>query len=111
MVGIMSIAMAGLNAASSRLSVHAENIANLGTEGYRPLTPVQTTGSAGEPVLRAARQPQAQQRVAGTDFVEPQSDLAAEIVGSLQSETAYKASAKLIKTAQDLDKTLLDIIG
>jgi hypothetical protein len=113
MSGILSIAVAGLQAASSRLSVHAANIANQQTEGYRPLRPVQTTGSSGEPVLQVERAPvsDAQQRVPGTDFVVPGKSLEGEMVGSLESATAYKASAKLVKTAEELDKALLDILS
>lgn len=113
MSGILSIAVAGLQAASSRLSVHAANIANQQTEGYRPLRPVQTTGSSGEPVLRAEQAPaaEAQQRIPGTDFVVSQTSLEGEMVGSLESATAYKASAKLVKTAEELDKALLDILS
>ena len=37
MTSIYSIALSGLQAASSRLSVHAENIANQQSEGYRPV--------------------------------------------------------------------------
>src|SRR5262249_8485860 len=113
MSGILSMAVAGLQAASSRLSVHAANIANQQTVGYRALKPVQTTGSTGEPVLRVAQASaaEAQQRIPGTDFVVPGTSLEGEMVGSLESATAYKASAKLVKTAEELDKALLDILS
>ncbi len=127
MTGIFSIALAGLQAATQRFSAHAGNIANLGSEGYVPVRPIQTTGPTGEPVVKVEPLPpgrgapdssiggfaaaRAQQRLPGTDFVVPQSDLATEMVGTMVSETAYKASAKLIKTQRELDDALLDILS
>jgi flagellar hook-associated protein FlgK len=110
---IMGIAVSGMRAASTRLSVHAENIANQQTEGYRPVRPVQTTGPAGEAVVQVQRLPpeQAQQRIQGTDFVVPQTSLEGEMVGTMESETAYKASAKLVKTAREMDQALFDILA
>ena len=111
MTDLLGIAVSGLRAASARLSVHAENIANQQSEGYRPLRPVQTTGATGEPVLEAQRTDRPQQRLPGTDFVEPGTSLENEMVGTMESETAYKADAKLVTTARELDKALLDILA
>ena len=111
MTDILGIAVSGLRAASARLSVHAENIANQQSEGYRPSRPVQTTGATGEPILQIQQTGDPQRRLPGTDFVEPGTSLENEMVGSMESETAYKADAKLIKTARELDKALLDILA
>lgn len=110
---VNSIALAGLTAATQRFSAHAQNIANQQSEGFRPVTAEQTTQETGAPVVRVRQAPpeQAQQRLQGTDFVVPQSDLATEMVGIIESETAYKASAKLLKSAQDMDQALFDVLG
>jgi len=109
---ILGIAVSGMRAASARLSVHAGNIANQQTEGYHPVRPAQTTGPTGEPIVQAQRlsPDRAQQRIPGTDFVVPETSLENEMVGTMESETAYKASAKLVKTAREMDKALFDIL-
>jgi len=111
MNSITSYALAGLTAASERVSIRAQNIANQQTEGYRPIEPVQTA-DAGGPVVTARQAPpdQAQQKIPGTDFVEPGTDLAGEIVDTIESSILYKANAKVLKTSAELDKSLLDIV-
>jgi flagellar hook-associated protein FlgK len=112
MNNVDAYALAGLTAASARLSIRAQNIANMNTEGYRPVVPVQTAEAAG-PVVRPVQLPpdRAQQRIPGTDFVEPGTSIEGEIVDTIETSVAYKASAKVLKTGQELDKALLDILA
>lgn len=109
---IQGFAVAGLNAAAKRVAIRAENIVNAQSEGYRPAVPVQTSTAAG-PVVRAERLPadRAQQSVPGTGLVIPEVDLATEFTDIMVSETAYKASASLLKTSRDMDRALLDIVS
>lgn len=95
-----NIGIAGMRAAEMRVSVRAQNIVNWQSEGYRPLVPVQTTQGNG-PVVRVSRPAE----LTG-DF--PYVDLAAEIVDMQLAKHAYKASAKVVNTADEMSKTLLD---
>jgi flagellar basal body rod protein FlgC len=112
MNSIDGYALAGLNAVSTRISIRAENIANLGTEGYRPIAPMQTAEAAG-PVVHAVQTPpdRAQKKLPGTDLVEPGTSLEGELVDTIESTVVYKVSAKVLKTSQELDKALFDIIA
>jgi len=112
MVTAISTALAGLNAASTRVAVRGENIANAQSEGYRVGVPVQTAQAAG-PVVRVERAPadKAQTKIPGTDLVASQVDLASELTDLIISGAAYKASAKVLKAASEMEKEALDILA
>ncbi len=100
MSGIYASGIAGLRAADVRASVRAQNIVNWQSQDYRPLTVQQTTGASGEPVVKISKA-----QLSG-DF--PFVDLASEIVDLQMAKRAYQASAKVIRTADEMSKTLLD---
>jgi flagellar hook protein FlgE len=100
MANVANIGIAGMRAAEMRVSVRAQNIVNWQSEGYQPFVPVQTTQGKG-PVVRVTRPAE----LTG-DF--PYVDLAAEIVDMQLAKHAYTASAKVVKTATEMSKTLLD---
>ncbi len=100
MTSAINSGLAGLRAAELRVSVRAQNIANWQSEGYRPYVPVQTSEGAG-PVVKVTRPAQ----LTG-DF--PEVDLAGEIVDMQMAKHAYEASAKIIRTVDEMEKTLLD---
>jgi flagellar hook-associated protein FlgK len=101
MISAMNSAVAGLNAAETRVGVRAQNIANWQSQGYQPLVPVQTSQGAG-PVVKVTKA-----QVSG-DF--PQVDLGEEIVDMNVAKTAYEASAKIIRTVDEMEKTLLNAV-
>jgi flagellar hook-associated protein FlgK len=94
----------GMRAAETRVNVRAQNIVNWQSKNYQPLVPNQTTDEAGGPVVRVTRPAE----LSG-DF--PMVDLAAEIVDMQMAQHAYEASAKVVRTAGDMSKTLLDTIA
>jgi flagellar hook-associated protein FlgK len=96
----LNIAVAGLRAAETRVAVRAQNIVNWQSQDYVPLTPVQTSEPAG-PVVRVSRPVE----LTG-DF--PYVDIAGEIVDMQLAKHAYRASATVIRTADEMTKTLLD---
>jgi flagellar hook protein FlgE len=108
----LGYAVAGMNAAAKRFAIRAQNVVNVQTEGYVPVTPVQTSGTGG-PVVRAERLPTeyTQQKFPGTDFVVPEVNLETEFSDILVSKIAYKASAALIRTQREFDDALLDIVA
>jgi flagellar hook protein FlgE len=100
MSGVFAYGIAGLRAADARASVRALNIVNAQSQNYRPLTVQQTTAATGEPVVKVSKA-----QLSG-DF--PFVDLASEIVDLQMAKRAYQASAKVIRTADEMSKTLLD---
>ncbi len=126
MIGSISIALSGLNAASQRLSASASNIANLqtvgslsgGREPYTPLTTQQTAQEGGG--VRSEVVPRNQPFVPAFDPDSPFADengmigvpninLAEEAVNVQLAETTYKANIATLKTAEELNDELLKL--
>ncbi len=107
MVSSVQYGLAGLQAAASRVEIRARNISNVLTEDYRPVEPVQVASENGPVVQEQFRSrllsvPSA--AMSGTQ------GLAHDIVDLRVAEQAYAASAKVIKTANDMQDKLLDIL-
>ncbi|MCL2469359.1 MAG: flagellar biosynthesis protein FlgC [Alphaproteobacteria bacterium] len=129
MSSIYSIALSGMNEASQRMLSAAQNIANISTTGsvptpsslsgvYRPTDVVSISAGQGqgvqtqtvyrEPAYRVAYDPQSS-FANGKGFVaQPNVDLTASIVDTIMAAAVYKANAKMLETARDMNKTLLD---
>ncbi len=100
---VMSVAASGMRAAQTRLSVAAENIANADTPGYRPAlvdTVELSTGGVGTIVRRG----DASDGGDGSGV-----DIAAEQVAMVRSATYFAANAAVVKTANRMLGSLLDI--
>lgn len=128
MSGILSTALSGLNAASTRANAAASNIANAGSSGstdgttkpaYTPQDVVQINQVNGgvkadlkdrDPATFQAYDPD--KSYADEDgLVEvPNVSYEEEIVNLKIAEHAYKASAAVIKTEQELSDALNEII-
>jgi flagellar hook-associated protein FlgK len=100
---MLNIAVAGLRAAETRVHVRAQNVVNWLSEGYVRQVPVQTS-QAGGPVVRVQRPAE----LSG-DF--PYVDLATELVDMQLAKHAYRASAKVVRTADEMTRSLLDVIA
>jgi len=120
----MRIALTGMRAAETRVAVAADNTANqLSTapapktgesyQGYTPKTVdtvsqvrggVRTQINPADPAFTLETKPG---QTEPTAF--PNVDLAAEQVQMMTAQHAYQANANIIRTQQDMDKTLLDI--
>jgi flagellar hook protein FlgE len=103
MISAFAYGIAGLRAAEMRVSARAQNIVNWQSQNYRPIVPHQTTGASNEPVVKITRA-----ELSG-DF--PFVDLENEIVDMQMAKRAYQASAKVIRTADEMSKTLLDALA
>lgn len=103
MISALNSGIAGLRAAETRVAVRAQNIVNWQSENYRPLAPVQTSQGSG-PVVKVTRPAE----LSG-NF--PYVDLAFEIVDMNLAKHAYRASAQIIRTADEMQKTLLDALA
>ena len=102
MISAISSGLAGLRASETRVAVRAQNIVNWQSENYRPLTPVQTT-EGGAPVVHV--------RPAELSGELPFVDIAAELVDMRMARHAYRASAAVLRTAQEMSKTLIDTLA
>ena len=125
--GILGTALSGLQAATTRVGAAANNIANLSTTGstdsttkpaYVPQDVVQTSHDGGvkahirprDPASYNAPDPDASFADENGEVAVPNIDPAAEIVSMKQAEHAYKASLNVIKTAQEMDDALNEIV-
>ena len=129
MTSVINSALAGMHAASRKVSVGAGNIANMNTVGrpgettgaeaaYRPVDAVQISGAAGLPETRyQERNPatslsyQPSHPYASDEgYVEaPNVDLATELVNNKIAQRTYEANIKSIITWDEMQATLLDI--
>jgi flagellar basal body rod protein FlgG len=108
-----SSALSGLDSASKRLNVSAHNVANVGTDGFQASRVVDQEALGG----------------GVTSFVEPidqsnpmlfrdgqwvlgsNTDLASEVVNRIQAIAAFKANVKMLQTADETQKSLIDTIA
>lgn len=93
---ISSIAVSGVQAASTRLNVAAHNIANDQTPNFKPQVVHQSQETAGVVTTIGKAE-------------EIGADLAAELVEQRAASYAYKANLRTIRTQEDMMGSLLDI--
>lgn len=93
MSAILATSLNGLNASRARALASANNLANLHTPGYAP---IRVEGEAGT--------------VAQTGQGDTVS-ISQEAVNLLKEEKITKANAAVIRTADEMSKTTIDIIG
>jgi len=108
MSSVMSISLSGMQAASAMLNVTANNIANLNSPGFNPSRADLVELSGGGVA------------VSGTSFEDnPQTspktqtsnvDLPTELVNLKLGQTLYDANAMVLKTADQMTGTLLNIL-
>jgi flagellar basal-body rod protein FlgC len=126
MIGAIQTALSGLKAASTKVEASANNIANMDTVGalkgdpapYAPEVTVQqaipgggvTASNVSKPGFTPSFNP-------GSPFADsdglvgaPNVDLANEIVNLDIAKIAYKANAKVINTASEMQDDLLKIL-
>lgn len=126
MSGILSTALSGLHAASTRIAASAQNIANVSTAGsleeggkepYTPVDVVQTTTPTGgvqaeftdrDPATYEAFDPSASYANAEGLVAAPNISLEEEIVHINIAKHAYEANLAVIKTAKELDDALFE---
>jgi len=122
------IALSGLQASATRLGVSASNVANANTAGttakagrgqpaYRPLTVDQTSvpGHGVAATVTPSKAPPAQvyapdSQLADSDgMIElPDVDPVEEAMAQIKAVTAYRASLSVMRTSDEMDRTLLD---
>jgi len=98
--GALEIAGSGLAAATTRLGVSAHNLANLQSEGFRPLRVLSQGVPGGGTMTQVAPAPQAREV-----------DLAHEIVSQLLAAREFEASLRVAGSALDLQGRLIDLLA
>jgi len=97
MINAISIALSGLNAASTRLNASASNIANTLTENFVPQNTITRTKSSG-----------GVQTTIINSLPPVENNLTTEIVNIKTAKLAYKANLKTIAVTGELFDELLD---
>lgn len=121
--GIQS-ALAGLQAASQRVGIAADNISNARSsgrldpyDGYVPKQAVQSTTATGTPTVTAkplstpfvvAYEPDNPDADADGLIGQPNVDLASNIVDLTLAEHAYKANLVTLRTIDEMSRALYD---
>ena len=109
---VFSAAVSGLEAASRRADVAADNIVNANTPGFRPArvaAQAVVAGSGAGPLdggsgVRA-------QVAAGSADSDPGGTVATGFVELIRAETAFRAAAALVRTADQIAGETVDIVG
>ena len=100
---VISTGVAGMRAAEMRAEIRAVNIVQAPVRDAKQFVPVQTS-RATSPVVRA--QPLIDQPPRGAF-----STLAEDIVDLKMATHAYRASAAVVRTGAEMERTLLDTLS
>ena len=132
MSSILNTALSGLNDAVTRLANATSNIVNASSTSKLPASPNDPyTGFTPQDVISlsdgvggvtSGLQPRNPAFVAVPDATSknadaqglvatPNVDLNSELIGSKEAQVSYGANAKLIKVAEEMEKTLLDAVS
>lgn len=107
----LRIALSGLRAAEEAVGVRARNLANLNTKGYRPVEPVQKSVEGGVQVRVREVPLSPETEAALADIPAAGERLAEDLVQMRLAEHAYRASAKVIATADRMMDAALEALG
>ena len=101
---ILSTAVSGLNANSRRVQTVANNIANINTPGFRSQSVETSTIISGSNIASGSG---VQVQILTS---ENPVNLTLEISRLIQAEAAYKSNAKVLQTADELNKETLNLL-
>jgi len=115
--GVLSSAISGVNLNSQRVSAAADNIANVHTPNYRPVSiqaktlsvnqtsnTLYTPGGVLGSVSRGDSLPTSDFGTYGASV-----DIGTEFANLITAKSAYNASLKLISTGEFMSKALMDV--
>ena len=131
MLSALATAVSGMNAAAKRLEVSASNVANARTTGtvpdatgastaYQPLAVKQSAVAGGgvattvvpaRPGFTLEYDPNSPDADANGFVGAPAVDFASEAVEQLTAKLSYEASLEVAKTASDMMKSAVDMLG
>lgn len=97
MFALPSIAQSGLQAAQTRLGASAHNIANMQTDGFKRET------------VSARAAPQGGVVVSISQAAQAGSDVTQDVVDQMSAKQSFMANLQVLKTADNLMGSLLDV--
>lgn len=120
----LGVPLSGIQANQLRVDVSANNVANANTDGFKA-SAVQTTDSAyvndigqGTRVSATYAPPRPGPLAAGPAGVEgsgmveqSNTELASEATSQMAAQSAYGVNVSMLKTANEMMKSVLDIMG
>lgn len=103
---VLTTANSGLLASASRVGAIADNVVNVNTSGFRPKD-VRTTTLATEQTSRTSFTPGGVQ----TAVIEENGpvELVSQFTRLIESKAAFSASAELLRTADELQREVVNI--
>eukprot|EP01030_Chromulinospumella_sphaerica_P019350 gene19350-19239_t len=104
-IAVLSSGVTGLNAAERALGNSAHAIANIGTQGFQPSQAYFTESQPAGTGVTVSFQAQQLQQIDGPS----QTDLTKESINSLVYEKQYDFSAKVLRSADQMLGSLIDI--
>ena len=117
MVPSVNTTLSALLAFGRKLGVHANNIANMNSEGFKKGRAVLKEGVGQTVTVEMGPVDSSRHTVSETSRHQPQQtepgdvELAGEIVGAMTSQRGYEANLTVLKTEEELSGTLLDLLG
>ena len=105
-ISSLNIGASGMRAYQSALGSSAHNIANASTNGFTPQTTSFQENTNSGVIVNISP---ASQQLASQEANQSGTDLATEITNSLQYKTGFDLSAKIVKTADEIFATLINI--
>jgi flagellar basal-body rod protein FlgC len=117
MITNVSSNLSALRAYGTKMGVHADNVANVNTDGYKKNRALLKEGpnqSVGVDIQKMDTPGAVYERYEGHESVEKETsnvDLAEEFTGMMTTQHAYSANLKVVKTQDEILGSLLDIMG
>ncbi len=116
MSSAIGIALSGLRASETKLAVNANNIANVNTDGFKKSRVNMQQASEGGVSVTLTQVnlpgfPLGIDEQTGKQIESSNVDLAGEMVDQMVTRYAFEANVITIKTADEMQQTLLDILS
>jgi flagellar hook protein FlgE len=112
-ISSLNIGLSGMKAYQGALDSSANNIANANTKAYQPQTASfqeNTNGGVTVNISKASQQLASQEaNLNSNSEISSATDLATELTNNLQYKAGFEFSAKIVKTADEMFSTLLDL--
>lgn len=110
MLSVQSIVTSGMRAQSTRLAVSAHDVANVSTDGHEAQRTV-LEGRADGGVTASVESEGAPVARDGAGVMLSTTSLSTEAVEQISAQRAFEANVAVLRAADDMDRSLLDIVG
>ncbi len=113
----INTSLSAMVAFGKKMGVHANNIANMNTEGFRKSRAVLKEGADQTVTVEIDRNDASNYPASKTsqnanpDNESNDVDVATEIVGTIISQKGYEANSVVIKTEEEMTGTILDLLS